>query len=70
MIAFLPASLGYFFGPMLGSQLVKAQLFYIFPAAFAFTLLGIIVLAWARSQPPPAAQAEGETQPRSAAAAE
>jgi DHA1 family multidrug resistance protein-like MFS transporter len=52
--AYLPVNVGYFFGPMLGSQLVKLGLFYIFPAAFAFTLAGLLVLSAARRLPAPA----------------
>ena len=49
--AYLPVNLGFSFGPMLGSQLVKLDLFYIFPTAFLFTGLGLIVLNMARRQP-------------------
>jgi MFS family permease len=49
--AYLPVNLGFSMGPMLGSQLVKFDLFYIFPAAFAFTGLGLVVLRAARRQP-------------------
>ncbi len=52
--AYLPVNVGFSFGPMLGSQLVKLNLFYIFPAAFVFTGLGLIVLNVARRQPAPA----------------
>jgi DHA1 family multidrug resistance protein-like MFS transporter len=52
--AYLPANLGYFLGPSLASQLVKLDLFYIFPAACLFTVLGVIVLRTARRQAPPA----------------
>jgi MFS family permease len=49
--AYLPVNLGFSMGPMLGSQLVKLDLFYIFPAAFVFTGLGLVVLRVARLQP-------------------
>jgi MFS family permease len=52
--AYLPVNLGYSFGPMLGSQLVKLDLFYIFPAAFLFTSLGLLVVNMARRRPVPA----------------
>jgi DHA1 family multidrug resistance protein-like MFS transporter len=52
--AYLPVNVGFSFGPMLGSQLVKLDLFYIFPAAFLLTGLGLLVLNRARSQPVPA----------------
>jgi MFS family permease len=51
--AYLPANLGYFFGPSVGSQLAKLNLFYIFPVACALTVIGIIVLNVARKQPVP-----------------
>ncbi len=51
--AYLPVNLGYSLGPMLGSQIVRLNLFYIFPAAFVFTGLGVIVLNYARRQAPP-----------------
>jgi DHA1 family multidrug resistance protein-like MFS transporter len=51
--AYLPANLGYFFGPSVGSQLAKLDLFYIFPVACALTVLGIMVLNVARKQPVP-----------------
>ncbi len=51
--AYLPVNVGFSFGPMLGSQLVKLDLFYIFPAAFLFTGLGLLVLNIARRQPAP-----------------
>ncbi len=51
--AYLPVNVGYFFGPMLGSQLVKAGLFYIFPAACVLTALGLAVMNAARHQPAP-----------------
>ena len=51
--AYLPANLGYFVGPILGSQLVKADLFSIFPVACAFTALGLLVVRLARGQPAP-----------------
>jgi MFS transporter, DHA1 family, multidrug resistance protein len=54
--AYLPVNLGYSFGPMLGSQLVTRDLFYIFPAAFLFTGFGLIVLNVARRQPVPAGE--------------
>ncbi len=52
--AYLPANLGYFLGPSVGSQLVKLELFYIFPVACLLTALGILVLNVARGQPVPA----------------
>jgi MFS transporter, DHA1 family, multidrug resistance protein len=51
--AYLPVNLGFSMGPMLGSLLVGFNLFYIFPAAFAFTGLGLLVLNIARRQPMP-----------------
>ncbi len=52
--AYLPVNIGYSFGPMLGSQLVKLDLFNIFPAAFVLTGLGLLVVNVARKQPMPA----------------
>lgn len=52
--AYLPVNIGYSFGPMLGSQLVKLDLFNIFPAAFVLTGLGLLVVNVARRQPSPA----------------
>ncbi len=52
--AYLPVNIGFSFGPMLGSQLVKLDLFYIFPAAFVLTGLGLFALDLARRQPVPA----------------
>jgi MFS transporter, DHA1 family, multidrug resistance protein len=54
--AYLPANLGYFFGPSVGSQLVKLDLFYIFPVACLLTVAGIIVLNVARGQAMPVGQ--------------
>ena len=54
--AYLPVNLGYSFGPMLGSLLVARDLFYIFPAAFLLTGLGLLVLKVARRQPVPAGE--------------
>ncbi len=51
--AYLPVNLGFSFGPLLGSKLVELNLFYIYPAAFVFTGLGLIVLNRARGQPGP-----------------
>jgi DHA1 family multidrug resistance protein-like MFS transporter len=51
--AYLPVNLGFSFGPLLGSKLVGLNLFYIYPAAFLFTGLGLLVLNVARSQPAP-----------------
>ena len=51
--AYLPVNVGYSFGPLLASQLVRLDLFYIFPMAFLFTGLGLFVLNWARLQPVP-----------------
>ena len=51
--AYLPVNVGYSFGPLLASQLVKLNLFYIFPTAFLFTGLGLFVLNIARRQPAP-----------------
>ncbi len=51
--AYLPVNIGYSFGPMLGSQLVKLDLFNIFPAAFVLTGLGLLVVNVARKQPMP-----------------
>ena len=53
--AYLPVNVGFSFGPLLGSQLVKLDLFYIFLAAFLFTVLGLMVLNRARKQPEPLA---------------
>jgi len=52
--AYLPVNVGYFFGPMLGSQLVKAGLFYIFPAACVLTAIGLLILRLAHRQRAPA----------------
>ncbi len=49
--AYLPVNVGFSFGPLLASQLVKFDLFYIFPTAFLFTGLGLLVLNIARQQP-------------------
>jgi len=49
--AYLPVNVGFSFGPLLASQLVKLDLFYIFPTAFLFTGLGLLVLNIARRQP-------------------
>ena len=51
--AYLPVNLGFSMGPALGSLLVGLNLFYIFPAAFVFTGLGLFVLNIARNQPAP-----------------
>ena len=51
--AYLPVNIGFSFGPLLASQLVKLDLFYIFPTAFLFTGLGLFVLNVARRQPAP-----------------
>jgi MFS family permease len=51
--AYLPVNLGFSFGPLLGSKLVGLNLFYIYPAAFLFTGLGLMVLNIARRQPMP-----------------
>lgn len=51
--AYLPVNVGFSFGPMLGSQLVKLDLFYIFPTACVFTAMGLAVLSVARRQPVP-----------------
>ncbi len=51
--AYLPVNVGYFFGPMLGSQLVKAGLFYIFPAACLLTACGLFVVNAAHAQAAP-----------------
>ena len=52
--AYLPVNLGFFFGPLLGSQLVARDLFHIFPTAFLFTSLSLWVLNVASRQPGPA----------------
>lgn len=49
--AYLPVNIGFSLGPMLGSQLVKLDLFYVFPTACALTGLGLAMLAAARRQP-------------------
>jgi MFS transporter, DHA1 family, multidrug resistance protein len=49
--AYLPVNVGYSLGPMIGSQLVKLDLFYIFPAACLLTGLGLVGLIMARRQP-------------------
>jgi MFS family permease len=49
--AYLPVNVGFSFGPLLASQLVKLDLFYIFPTAFLFTGLGLFVLNIAHRQP-------------------
>jgi MFS family permease len=59
--AYLPVNLGFSFGPILGSQLVKLDIFYIFPAAFLFTAIGLLVLNMARAQPAPSGYAAAET---------
>ncbi len=59
--AYLPVNIGFSFGPMLGSQLVKLDIFYIFPAAFLFTTLGLVVLNLAHRQPEPADYGAVET---------
>jgi MFS transporter, DHA1 family, multidrug resistance protein len=59
--AYLPVNIGFSFGPMLGSQLVKLDIFYIFPAAFLFTTLGLLVLNLAHRQPEPADYGAVET---------
>ena len=51
--AYLPVNVGFSFGPLLASQLVKLDLFDIFPTAFLFTGLGLFVLNIARRQPAP-----------------
>ncbi len=51
--AYLPVNLGFSFGPLLGSKLVGLNLFYIYPAAFLFTGLGLFVLNISRRQPVP-----------------
>lgn len=51
--AFLPVNVGSALGPIIGSQLVKMDLFYIFPVAFVLTGLGLYVLNIARRQPAP-----------------
>jgi MFS family permease len=51
--AYLPVNLGFSFGPLLGSKLVGLNLFYIYPAAFLFTGMGLLVLYLARRQPVP-----------------
>jgi DHA1 family multidrug resistance protein-like MFS transporter len=57
--AYLPVNVGFSFGPMLGSQLVKTNLFYIFPAAFVLTGLGLFVLSVAHRQAVPLAASTG-----------
>ena len=52
--AYLPVNPGFFLGPILGSQLVKRDLFHIFAMAFVFTGLGLLVVNVARRQPLPA----------------
>ena len=51
--AYLPVNVRFSFGPLLASQLVNLDLFYIFPTAFLFTGLGLFVLNIARNQPAP-----------------
>lgn len=51
--AYLPVNVGSAFGPIIGSQLVKLDLFYIFPVAFLLTSLGLLVLDAARRRPIP-----------------
>jgi len=41
--AYLPVNLGFSFGPTLGSQLVRLNLFYVFPAAYVYMGLGLFV---------------------------
>lgn len=50
-LTYLPVNLGFTFGPTLGSQLVKRDLYYIFPVACVFTGLGFKALNIARRQP-------------------
>jgi MFS family permease len=57
--AYLPVNVGFSFGPMLGSQLVRINLFYIFPAAFVLTGLGLLVLAVAHSEAAPLSDSAG-----------
>jgi MFS family permease len=52
--AYLPVNVGYSFGPLLASQLVRLDLFSIFPTAFVFTGLGLFVLNLARRSAEPA----------------
>ncbi len=59
--AYLPVNIGFSMGPMVGSQLVRLDLFYIFPAAFVLTGMGVLVLNLARRQPVPA-EAAGLSQ--------
>ncbi len=49
--AYLPVNVGYSMGPIVGSLLVRFSLFYIFPAAFVFTGMGLFMLNQARKQP-------------------
>ena len=53
--AYLPVNIGFSMGPFVGSFLVRYDLFYIFPAAFLLTGLGLLVLDRARRQPMPRA---------------
>ncbi len=48
--AYLPANLGSFFGPTIGSVLTRSTVFAVFPAAAGFVLVGILVFMWVRSQ--------------------
>jgi MFS family permease len=49
--AYMPVNVGFSLGPMIGSQLVKIDLFYIFPTACILTAFGLVGLGLARRQP-------------------
>ncbi len=49
--AYLPINLGSFFGPALGAQLTRQNVYNVFPFAAGFTLLSIALLLLARRQP-------------------
>ncbi len=48
--AYLPVNVGYILGPAIGSIITRISIFSIFPAAAAFTILGILALIVARRQ--------------------
>jgi MFS family permease len=45
--AYLPLNLGFIVGPGLGALIVSRDVFGIFPAATAFELAGVLLLAYA-----------------------
>jgi MFS family permease len=49
--AYLPVNVGFILGPAIGSVVTHANVFAIFPLAAAFTLLGVVALAYAAQRP-------------------